>query len=138
VAVLVSGDPGLFSLARHVLAQFGREQCVVVPGISSVQVALGRLGLDWADARLVSAHGRPPDVEPEQLASADKVAILAGGRRGREWSARAAAALQASHVAYLCENLTLKDERVRPVAPHEIQQAASLSIILLVRRSLVP
>ena len=31
-----------------------------LPGVSSVQVAFARLGLDWADARIISAHGRTP------------------------------------------------------------------------------
>ena len=36
IAVLVTGDPGIFSLARLVIERFGREQCRVIPGISSI------------------------------------------------------------------------------------------------------
>ena len=61
VAVLVTGDPGIFSLARLVIERFGREQCRVIPGISSVQAAFARLGLDWADTRILSAHKEDPD-----------------------------------------------------------------------------
>ena len=50
VAVLVSGDPGLFSLARCVAERFGRANCRFIPGVSSVQLAFARLGLDWSDA----------------------------------------------------------------------------------------
>ena len=58
MVVLVSGDPGLSSLARPVIARFGREACRVIPGISSIQVAFARLGLDWGKARIIDAHGR--------------------------------------------------------------------------------
>jgi len=137
VAVLVSGDPGLHSLAQRIVAQFGPGACEIVPGISSVQVAWARLGLDWADAHLLSAHGRTPDATPEELARANKIAILAGSRDALRWSARMASALEATHAAFLCENLTLDDERVRRVSPDELQQAdaASLSIVLLVRQT---
>jgi precorrin-6y C5,15-methyltransferase (decarboxylating) CbiE subunit len=136
VAVLVSGDPGLFSLGSKVVRRFGVEQCDVVPGVSSVQVAFARLGLDWADARILSAHARLPQVGAEELGRHDKIAILAGSREAVRWAAERAAALRSSHASFLCENLTLDDERVRPVTPDDLAsaEAASLAIILYIRR----
>ena len=110
VAVLVSGDPGLFSLARCVAERFGRANCRFLPGISSVQLAFARLGLDWSDARILSAHARAPQADVEELRRCDKLAVLGGGREGRQWIAAAAAALAETHEALLCENLSL-DER---------------------------
>jgi precorrin-6y C5,15-methyltransferase (decarboxylating) CbiE subunit len=138
VAVLVSGDPGLFSLARNIVARFGRENCRIVPGVSSVQVAFARLAIDWVDARILSAHGRTPDAKPQDLAACDKIAILAGGAESMSWCSRMAESLDASHAAFLCENLTLADERVREVEPAELAGAvpASLSIVIFVRRLL--
>ena len=139
IAVLVSGDPGLHSLARNVIQHFGREQCEVVPAVSSVQVAFARLGLDWADARILSAHGRTPNVASDELAGADRIAILAGTAEAIHWSAGIAGDLEASHRAYLAENLTLDGERFRQVTPDQLDKidAASLSIVLLIRRSLL-
>lgn len=71
IAVLVSGDPGLFSLARLVIQRFGREHCRVIPGVSSVQVAFARLGLDWGDAIILSAHKQDPDIDPAWAAAED-------------------------------------------------------------------
>ncbi len=135
VAVLVSGDPGLHSLAANVTEHFGREQCEVVPAVSSVQVAFARLGLDWADARILSAHGRIPEIAADELAQADKIAILAGTVEAIRWSAGMAGALEASHRAFLAENLTLDDERFQQVTPELLGRidAASLSIVLLIR-----
>ncbi len=138
--MLVSGDPGLHSLARNVIQYFGRAQCEVVPAVSSVQVAFARLGLDWADARILSAHGRIPDIAADDLARADKIAILAGTTEAIRWSAGMAVALAASHRAFLAENLTLDDERFQPVTPEQLGRidAASLSIVLLIRKLLAP
>jgi len=139
IAVLVSGDPGLYSLAQGVVRRFGREHCDVVPAVSSVQVAFARLGLGWADARILSAHGRMPDATAVDLEAADKIAVLSGTRAALRWSAELAAALEASHVVFLAENLTLDNERFQGVTPVQLGtlDAASLSIVLLIRRSLL-
>ena len=139
VTVLVSGDAGLFSLAGPIVQRFSRSRCAIVPGISSVQVAFARLALDWADARLVSAHGRPANVSAEELARSDKIAILAGTAEAIAWSAQMAAQLADSHAAFLCENLTLTDERVAELTPEKLgaTDASSLAIVVLVQKTLL-
>ena len=140
VVVLVSGDPGLFSLAQNVVRRFGRDQCDIIPAVSSVQVAFARMGLDWADARILSAHAVTPKMTEDALRQADKVAILAGTKEALRWAASAARLVESSHAAVLCENLTLDSERIRQVTPAQLDSidAASLSIVLLIRRSLLP
>jgi cobalt-precorrin-7 (C5)-methyltransferase len=139
LAVLVSGDPGLFSLAQSVVRRFGREQCEMISGVSSVQVAFARMGLDWADAHIISAHAATPDVTDDATGQMDKVAILAGSKDALRWAAHAARTAESSHAAVLCENLTLDDERIRllTAAQLEATDAASLSVVLLIRRSLL-
>ncbi len=136
VAVLVSGDPGLFSMAAKVVRRFGAAACEIIPGVSSVQVAFARLGLDWSEAKIISAHGRIPQITPDMLQPFDRIAILGGTREALCWSAQTARALSC-HAVVLCENLTLADERVRPLSPDELEafEAASLAIILLIRQS---
>ena len=67
VVVLVTGDPGLCSLALPVLKWFGRERCRVIPGISAVQAAFAAVGLDWLDARIIDAHGKVPESGVQSL-----------------------------------------------------------------------
>lgn len=137
VAVLVTGDPGLCSLAQPVIRRFGREACEVIPGVSSVQVAFARLGLEWLDARILSAHARLPDVDAGALADAEKMAILAGGKDSLLWIAKLAGNLGGDRLWFACENLTLEDERVRQVTPPELGalDARSRTIVLMVKRS---
>ncbi len=139
VAALVSGDPGLFSLARAIVRRFGRERCRVIPGVSAVQAAFASVGLDWSDARIVSAHARNPDVTAADLARHDKIAILAGTARSMEWIAGLATTLGPGYTACICENLTLPDERVRRVPAPAVADcpAASRAIVLLVRSELL-
>jgi len=136
IAVLVSGDPGLFSLARLVIQRFGREHCRVIPGVSSVQVAFARLGLDWGDAIILSAHKHDPDIDPAWAAAA-KIAVLAGRKGSLEWTAEQLLPTLEDRLVFLCENLTMPDESVREVKPTELLtlQASSRSVILIVKRS---
>ena len=63
VTLLVSGDPGFYSLARKVTARFGGENVSVIPGISSLQLMASRLRKSWAGAATVTLHGRKrPDM----------------------------------------------------------------------------
>ena len=78
-----------------------------------MQAAFARLGVDWQDARIVSAHGRTPQLGGEELPKCDKLAVLGGTAEALRWTAWAAGVLEATHDAYLCENLTLDGERIR-------------------------
>ncbi len=116
VVVLVSGDPGFFSYARLVITRLGKENCDVIPGISSVQLAFASVGLHWCDAYFVSLHGRKLELNNlvEAVKTHDKVAVLndtsmspkivctalkKGGVKGKR--------------IYLCENLSMKNENVK-------------------------
>lgn len=61
VVVMVSGDPGYYSLLDALRRNFAHECIEVIPGISSLQLAFARLALPWHDAVLLSFHGRVPD-----------------------------------------------------------------------------
>jgi precorrin-6B methylase 1 len=129
VTVLVSGDPGLCSLAKPIVARFGCVRCRVIPGISSVQVAFSRLGLDWMDAVFLTAHGRNLRVSPEECRRFEKIAILAGG--AESWPqivgfVKQMEALGGRRDVYVFENLTLPDERVRRVGTDEIESGIGL------------
>lgn len=139
VVVLVSGDPGLYSLARAVLARFGRGACRVIAGVSSVQAAFARVGLTWEDARIVSAHEAAPAWRPGTLAGDDKIAVLAGNRAAAGWLKAAALALHKSHAVFVCSNLTLPEERVEEVAPDHFDPASlpSRTVILFISRRLL-
>ena len=58
VAVLVSGDPGLYSFLGPISKVLKKEEYEVIPGISALQAAFARIGESWHDARVLSLHGR--------------------------------------------------------------------------------
>lgn len=63
IVVMVSGDPGFYSFLDKIRQEISQDKILVVPGVSSVQVAFSRLNLPWHNAKLLSFHGRIPKDE---------------------------------------------------------------------------
>ncbi len=139
VVLLATGDPGIASLAQPVVRRFGRENCEVIPGISSIQVAFARLGIDWMDARIITAHNHDPEVTAADLADAGKIAILGGREGSLKWAANLIPELGSGRRVFLCEELTLPDERIREVQPGELTEVpvSSRAVILVIREELL-
>ncbi len=139
IAVLVSGDPGMCSLARPVIRHFGIASCRVVPGISSVQLAFARVGLDWYGAKIVSAHAADPAPDFSPYINEDKIAVLGGRTESAHWVRRLAASIGGGRVLYVCENLGLPGEKVAMVNLEELDGGAigSLTVFLLLRKELL-
>ena len=60
LCVLVSGDPGFYSLLDIIKSKFNDSEIEVIPGISSLQMAFAKINLPWHHATLLSFHGRTP------------------------------------------------------------------------------
>jgi cobalt-precorrin-7 (C5)-methyltransferase len=136
VVVLVTGDPGISSLAQPVLKRFGREACFVIPGISSVQLAFARLGLDWTDAKIIDAHGKNPEYGPDELGKGKKLAILGGRQEASAWVQSCYRRWGDDYRLFRCENLSLPGERISELTPEDLDDSAlsSLTVFLLIRR----
>lgn len=136
IAVLVTGDPGLASLAQPILKRFGPNRCRVIPGVSSLQAAFARLGLDWLGARVIDAHGKDPTVHLKTLEGIDKIAVLGGRKESLSWLLHEALALSEDFTLWACEDLTLETERIRELDPRTAAglELSSRTIFILVRK----
>jgi precorrin-6B C5,15-methyltransferase / cobalt-precorrin-6B C5,C15-methyltransferase len=74
--ILAAGDPGFFGLARLAAARLGEGRVQVHPAPSSIALAFARLGTNWDDALVVSAHGRPLEHAVRAALDHPKVAVL--------------------------------------------------------------
>jgi precorrin-6B C5,15-methyltransferase / cobalt-precorrin-6B C5,C15-methyltransferase len=110
VVVLASGDPGFFGIVRALRAR-GIEPHVV-PAVSSVADAFARLGLDWDDALVVSAHGRDPGKALAAALAYHKTAILTAPGSA---PALARELFAAGKRVYVAELLGTDEEKVRAV-----------------------
>jgi cobalt-precorrin-7 (C5)-methyltransferase len=139
IVVLVTGDPGLLSLAKPVIARFGRDCCRVMAGVSSLQAAFAALGLDWHDALVVDAHGGLPQINDSALAQASKIAVFAGKKESFTWMASLAELLGEAFRIFLCADLTLPTEIIREIKGRDLLEEGhpTLSIVIFVRKELM-
>jgi cobalt-precorrin-7 (C5)-methyltransferase len=113
IAVLVSGDPGLYSFLGTISRVLKKEDYVVIPGVSAVQIAFAKVGERWEDATLLSLHGRKMDDLAARVQSSEKTFLFTdpGFPPGK-----IAASLLEKGVenrrAIVMENLTYPDERI--------------------------
>ena len=114
VVVMVSGDPGYYSLLATLRDIVPDGALRVIPGISSFQAAFSRIGLPWQTARLLSAHGRVPDRALLEYGEGQLLSFLTDGKNN---PARIASWLQEAGWpltcrVWLCRNLSYEDETV--------------------------
>ena len=116
VVVLVSGDTGFFSYAKLIIDKIGIESCEVIPVISSVQLAFAKIGRTWNDACFMSVHGRIGKLAAvvKKITENEKVAVLTDNANNVRLIARKLldAGLKDRKI-YVCENLSLENERIR-------------------------
>ena len=114
VVVMVSGDPGYYSMLDALRRTFPPEQMAVIPGISSLQFAFARLALPWHDTRLLSFHGREPQAE-ELARTADAVlGMLTDGKHNSQTIAQRllSSGWRADDMMYIATRLSYADENI--------------------------
>ena len=114
VVVMVSGDPGYYSLLDALRREFDEDCLSVIPGISSVQFAFARLALPWHDVSLLSFHGRRPSDAELAYAPGRIIGMLTDTKNSSRtipelliemgWPEDAQAAI--------CSRLSYEDERI--------------------------
>jgi cobalt-precorrin-7 (C5)-methyltransferase len=141
VAIISTGDPGFAGLLRTFskLANGKNVEVTVVPGISSVQVCAARLQMPWDEIRLFSFHEGAGSDKKELLAEAvekgEGVLLLP---EAEDFSPQDVARFLLSRgvdgetSVFVCENLTLSDERIVRSTLGEVSKALFGSLCVMV------
>lgn len=134
VAVLASGDPGFFGIVRSLRARGITPR--VIPAVSSVALAFARLGLDWDDALVLSAHGRSPRPVAAAALAHPKVAILTAP--GESAADLASSLLAAGRRVYVAERLGEPAERVAELTAATAGGLADPNVLVAVDPAAAP
>lgn len=123
VVVIVSGDPGYYSLLVALRRNFAIEDLKVIPGLSSMQVAFAKIALPWQNASLLSFHGRVPEDKDLNYHQGRIIGMLTDTKFT---SAKIAQYLIArgwdkSAKAYICARLSYPDEKIVALSLDEAQ-----------------
>jgi precorrin-6Y C5,15-methyltransferase (decarboxylating) len=125
VAVLASGDPGFFGIVRALRARGITPN--VIPAVSSVALAFARLGLDWDDALVVSAHGRDPRQALAAALAHPKVALLTAPSHARTLGREL---LRAGKRVYVAECLGTPAEHLSDLSAEPARDFADPNILI--------
>jgi precorrin-6Y C5,15-methyltransferase (decarboxylating) len=136
VVMLLYGDPMFYGLARFVCEKLGKERFVVVPHVSSMQLAFARVMETWEEAYLTDLAKHPLPAVIEKIRTAQKVGMFTTDAATPADVAKALLDRRIDYfTAYVCENLGARDERVTRGMLGEIakQKFDPLNVMVLVR-----
>jgi precorrin-6B C5,15-methyltransferase / cobalt-precorrin-6B C5,C15-methyltransferase len=123
--LLASGDPGFFGIVRALRARGMTPH--VIPAVSAIALAFARIGLDWDDALVLSAHGRDPRQALAAALAHPKVAILTAPGTARDL---ADALLAAGKQVYAAERLGTPTEHVADLAAEPARDLADPNVLI--------
>ncbi len=88
VVVMVSGDPGFYSLLPWLKKKFPETPIEVIPGISSVQAAYCCIGESWQGGEWLSFHGRTPPEDKTDYVPGRRMSFLTDGEHNPAYIAQ--------------------------------------------------
>lgn len=122
VVVMVSGDPGYYSLLPALRQSFTDRKIEVIPGISSFQLAFARVKQPWQDAKLLSMHGREVTSEAFVYKQGQTLSFLTDAVHNPQSIAKRliASGWPATAMAHLCASLSYEQEKIMTVSLAEV------------------
>jgi len=144
VGVLASGDPLFFGIGRRLLKEFGADQLIILPALSTMQEACARFKLPWDDMKMVSLHGRKTLHAPGLLLGREKTFVFTDSHNTPARLARQLAdyleliedePMLAQCRVHVAENLGATDERLffGTLAEAATQDFAELNVLIVTR-----
>lgn len=132
IVVALSGDVGVHSGARKLLALLDGHDVRLLPGVSSAQCFAARLRRPWQSFHIVSAHGAACDVLAEVMNHPEVFFLTGGGGAASVIRELCAAGLADARVS-VGENLSSHDENISAGTAGELAGRAfsPLSVVLV-------
>ncbi len=113
VALVASGDPLFYGVARYLCDRLGKDHFEVLPHVSSMQLAFARIKESWEEAFLTNLATHSLDNVLDRIRVAEVVGLFTSERDDPPAIARQLLARGLDYFrAYVCENLGGRDERV--------------------------
>lgn len=113
MAVLASGDPNFYGIAKYLIGRLGKEAVEIVPNVSAMQLAFARIKESWEDAFLGSVHARPIENIIESVRHAAMAGLFTDDKHTPgEIARKLLEAGVENRTAYVCENLGGEGERL--------------------------
>jgi len=131
VVVVVSGDPGFYSMLKTIRDRLPGLHPDVVPGISSIQLLFARIGRQWQDVALTSAHGRTLADLDKTIERHGRICVLTDNIHTAPAIARHLTLRGIDGRAVAGENLSYEDEKIVDTTLAELSKLEGFSSSVL-------
>lgn len=138
LAVVCSGDPLFFGIAKTLADRFGKQRLVIIPNVTSVQMLCASICESWDAADAVSFHGVKDDAGMERvleiLQKGRKAAVLTDPRHTPRWIAQELIRSGCPECRLVVgEDLGTPSEKIRSLLPAEAARLefSPLNVILI-------
>ena len=114
VVVMVSGDPGYYSLLDLLRKKFPPASIEVIPSVSAIQLAFAKVALPWHDATLLSFHGREPARESLKFSAGKILGLLTDAEHNSATISKLLidCGWSADSLVTVCARLSYPDEKI--------------------------
>jgi precorrin-6Y C5,15-methyltransferase (decarboxylating) len=137
VAIVASGDPLFYGVARYLTDRLGKDTFEVLPHVSTMQEAFARVKETWEEAFLTNLATHPLESVLDRIRVAETVGLFPGETEGPAEVAQQLLARGLDYFrAYVCENLGGPHERVTQGELADIagMEFDPLNVFILVRK----
>jgi precorrin-6Y C5,15-methyltransferase (decarboxylating) len=137
IAVVASGDPLFYGVARFLCDRLGKDAFEVLPHVSSMQLAFARVKETWEEAYLTNLATHPLESVLDRIRVTETVGLFTSETEGPQAVARKLLAQGLDYFRmYVCENLGGPDERVTQgeLADLAEMEFDPLNVVILVRK----
>ena len=154
IVVLASGDPSIYGIADYINRTMsrqedpatetnripsqrdsiqGKENLVIVPGISSIQYAFSVFKIPMNDLYITSSHGRQPDYD--FIFMHDKLALVTDSKIGPRQIAQEVKDRVLDYSFYVGENLSYHNQRLTVGSADDIlaRDSYGMCLVILIR-----
>lgn len=154
IVVLASGDPSIYGIADYINRTMsrqenpatetnripsqrdsiqGKENLVIVPGISSIQYAFSVFKIPMNDLYITSSHGRQPDYD--FIFMHDKLALVTDSKIGPRQIAQEVKDRGLDYSFYVGENLSYHNQRLTVGSADDIlaRDRYGMCLVILIR-----
>jgi precorrin-6Y C5,15-methyltransferase (decarboxylating) len=137
MAVVASGDPLFYGVARYLCDRLGKDRFEVLPHVSSMQLAFARVKESWEEAFLTNLATHSLEAVLDRIRVAETVGLFTSETDDPPAIARQLLARGLDYFrAYVCENIGGPDERVTQGELADIadMEFDALNVMILVRK----
>ena len=134
VVVMVSGDPGYYSLLDMLRKNFPPAVIEVIPSVSAIQLAFAKVALPWHHATLLSFHGRQPAREDLQFSAGKILGLLTDAQFNSATIPKLLidCGWPADSIVTVCARLSYPDEKIFSATLNEAAQSEPVSHCVLI------